>query len=110
LIVCVVFASAHLNALERMEFLVLDIIYVIAILAVAAAVLLVADASQGTATTSAARERDRTCQRSGPEENPTRSVARAMVTKSLANSSKTRRGVVTKDPVISSPSPRNRDT
>jgi hypothetical protein len=43
LIVCVVFAPAHLNALERMEFLVLDIIYVLAILAVAAAVLLVAD-------------------------------------------------------------------
>ena len=34
-----------------------------------------------------------------------------MVTKSLANnSSSTNRGVVTNDPVMSSPSPRNRDT
>ena len=42
LIVSVAFAAAHLHALERMEFPVLDIIYVAAILAVAAVVLLVA--------------------------------------------------------------------
>ena len=42
LIISVAFAAAHLHALERMEFPVLDIIYVIAILALAAVVLLVA--------------------------------------------------------------------
>ena len=36
------FAAAHVHALERTEFPVLDIIYVVAILAVAAVVLLVA--------------------------------------------------------------------
>jgi hypothetical protein len=42
LIVSVAFAAACLCALERMEFPVLDIVYVVAIIAVAAVVLLVA--------------------------------------------------------------------
>lgn len=42
LIPCVAFAAACVHALERMEFPVLDIVYVAAILAVAAVVLLVA--------------------------------------------------------------------
>ena len=42
LIDSVAFAAAHSHALDRMEFPVLDIVYVAAILAVAAVVLLIA--------------------------------------------------------------------
>ena len=42
MIVCAAFAAAHAHALERTEFLVLDIVYVAAVFVVAAVVLLVA--------------------------------------------------------------------